>query len=81
MKIIKQKPIIFKNACDFLEFLRDVEPELYNVCAKECIYRNGICPKLQSCGYNKTTVFKENIIKLRDKYEEAIKEILEFKND
>ena len=45
----------------FLEFLRDIEPELFDVCVKECVYRNGICPELQSCGYYKTDEFNKEL--------------------
>lgn len=41
----------------FLELLRDVEPELFDVCVKECVYRNGLCPEIKSCGYNRTDAF------------------------
>lgn len=28
---------------------------------KECVYRNGLCPEIFSCGYNKTEAFKEEL--------------------
>lgn len=34
------------------------EPELYNVCVRECIYR-GHCFEINSCGYHKTHEFQE----------------------
>jgi len=45
----------------FLEALREIEPELFDVCVKECVYRNGICPEIKSCGYNKTAAFKKEL--------------------
>lgn len=41
----------------FLEELKKTEPELVEVCVPECIYRGGICPEMQSCGYNKSLDF------------------------
>ena len=32
------------------EIVKPNEPELYNVCVPECVYR-GHCPELESCGY------------------------------
>ena len=32
------------------EVVKPNEPELYNVCVPECVYR-GHCPELESCGY------------------------------
>ena len=37
----------------FLNSFRDKQPELYNACVPECVYR-GFCPELKSCGYYKT---------------------------
>lgn len=31
------------------------------VMVKECVYRNGICGEINSCGYNKTEKFKEEL--------------------
>lgn len=39
--------------------LMDREPELYATCVPECIYRNGLCPEMQSCGFNKTAAGKK----------------------
>ena len=35
-----------------------VEPELASVMVKECVYRNGLCPEMFTCGYNKTKLFE-----------------------
>lgn len=41
-----------------LEAIKELEPELYSVCVKECVYR-GFCPEMFSCKYDKTKAFKE----------------------
>jgi hypothetical protein len=28
---------------------------------RECVYRNGLCPEMFTCGYNKTEAFKEEL--------------------
>lgn len=38
-----------------------VEPELASVMVKECVYRNGLCPEMFTCGYNKTKLFEEEL--------------------
>lgn len=38
-----------------------VEPELARCMVKECVYRNGLCPEMFSCGYNKTEAFKAEL--------------------
>ena len=38
-----------------------VEPELASVMVKECVYRNGVCPEMFTCGYNKTKLFEEEL--------------------
>lgn len=45
----------------FLEALRGIEPELFDVCVKECVYRNGLCSEIKSCGYYKTPAFKKEL--------------------
>lgn len=40
---------------------KDFEPQLYKVCVKECVYRNGLCPEYKTCGYNKTEAFKREL--------------------
>lgn len=55
-----------------LEAIKDIEPELYSLCVKECVYRNGICPEVKSCGYNKTKEFEEELKKYTDGFKEQI---------
>lgn len=38
-----------------------VEPELASVMVKECVYRNGLCSEMFTCGYNKTKLFEEEL--------------------
>ena len=38
-----------------------VEPELASSMVKECVYRNGLCPEMFTCGYNKTKLFEEEL--------------------
>ena len=40
-----------------LDEIKNCEPELYQVCVPECVYR-GFCPEFKSCGYANTTAFK-----------------------
>ena len=39
----------------------ECEPELASCMVRECVYRNGLCPEMFSCGYNKTDAFKEEL--------------------
>lgn len=48
----------------FLETIKDIEPELYNICVPECIYR-GWCFEFNSCGYYKTEAFKKKLEEYR----------------
>jgi len=41
----------------FLNELAKYEHELVEACVPECIYRNGICPEFNSCGWNWTKDF------------------------
>jgi len=50
---------------EFLVAIEDREPELYAVSQPECIYR-GFCPEYKSCGYHKTSNYKENLVKYRE---------------
>lgn len=38
-----------------------IEPELSKCMVKECVYRNGFCPEMFSCGYNHTKAFEEEL--------------------
>lgn len=48
----------------FLESLKDLEPELYSVCVRECVYR-GFCPEINKCGYDKTKQFLDEVHEYR----------------
>ncbi|WP_160693148.1 thymidylate synthase ThyX [Clostridium sp. C2-6-12] len=50
---------------EVLNSIKDEEPELYNVCVPDCIYR-GWCYEFKSCGYHKTEAFKERLRIYRD---------------
>lgn len=41
----------------FLDELAKHEPELVQACVPECVYRNGICPEFNTCGWNWTEGF------------------------
>jgi hypothetical protein len=46
----------------FLNSIKDFAPELYLLCVRPCVYRNGICPEVFSpCGYNKTDKFQSEL--------------------
>ena len=38
-----------------------VEPELAAHMVRECVYRNGLCPEMFTCGYNKTQLFVKEL--------------------
>jgi hypothetical protein len=48
----------------YLDSFKDEEPELYQCCVKECIYR-GFCPEFYTCGYHKTPAFEEELREYR----------------
>ena len=37
------------------------ETELAACMVRECVYRNGLCPEMFTCGYNKTEAFKQEL--------------------
>lgn len=41
--------------------IAQVEPEMASRMVRECVYRNGLCPEMFSCGYNKTDEFKKEL--------------------
>lgn len=43
------------------DIVAPIEPELRSVCVKECVYRNGFCPEMFSCGYNHTKAFEKEL--------------------
>jgi len=48
-----------------LDEISKCEPELYELCVPECIYR-GFCPEFKCCGYSETEAFKEALRKYRE---------------
>ncbi len=48
----------------FLETIKDKEPELYNCCVKECVYR-GFCPEFHTCGYSTSNDYKRRVEEYR----------------
>lgn len=49
---------------EFLESFKENQPELYNVCVPDCIYR-GWCYEFKSCGFHKTEKFKRKLEEYR----------------
>ena len=49
-----------------------VEPELAECCVRECVYRNGLCPEMRTCGYNKTPEFKAELAAYTEGFESQI---------
>jgi hypothetical protein len=47
-----------------LEQIKESEPELYNVCVPDCIYR-GWCYEFKSCGFHKTEAYQEKLSEYR----------------
>lgn len=43
------------------DYIATREPELAKCMVKECVYRNGLCPEMFPCGYNKTPKFEEEL--------------------
>lgn len=41
--------------------IAEVEPELAQCMVKECVYRNGFCPEMFPCEYNKTETFEKEL--------------------
>ena len=37
------------------------EAELASCMVRECVYRNGLCPEMFTCGFNKTEAFKKEL--------------------
>jgi hypothetical protein len=37
------------------------ETELASCMVRECVYRNGLCPEMFTCGFNKTEAFKKEL--------------------
>ncbi len=45
---------------ELLSKLKDKEPELFQVCVPECIYR-GFCPEIKSCNWFVTEAFNKDL--------------------
>ena len=45
-----------------IDKVREVEPELANSCVRECVYRNGLCPEMKPCNFNKSSEFKIELL-------------------
>lgn len=43
---------------EFLNYLRAVEPELYDLCVPECLYR-GFCPEMICCTFADTAAYRQ----------------------
>lgn len=43
-----------------LNSIQEIEPELYQACVKDCVYR-GYCYEYKSCGYHKTEAFQKEL--------------------
>lgn len=43
------------------DYVATKEPELAQCMVKECVYRNGLCPEMFSCGYNKSSKFEKEL--------------------
>lgn len=50
---------------EFLEELKEFEPELYNVCVPDCIYR-GWCYEFKSCGFHLTQEYRKRLHEYRN---------------
>lgn len=48
-----------------LEAIREEQPELYQVCVPDCIYR-GWCYEFHSCGYHKLPQFQQRLEEYRE---------------
>ena len=58
-----------------MQEVKKVEPELYSVCVKECVYRNGLCPEMNTCGFNKKEVFTAELKEYLKGYESQVARI------
>lgn len=58
----------------FLRSIKKDHPELYFVSVRECVYRNGLCPEMNTCGYNKTKAFEIELQRYISGFENQINE-------
>lgn len=57
----------------FLDSFKDKEPELYECCVPDCVYR-GYCYEYKTCGYYKTDKYKQALNNYRKVLKEYRKE-------
>lgn len=43
------------------EKVREVDPIMASAMVRECVYRNGLCPEMFTCEFNKTDAFKKEL--------------------
>lgn len=53
---------IFGQICELVE---EQDPDLYKHLVPQCMYRGGICPEPNGCGYNKTGPFNKILTEYR----------------
>lgn len=53
---------IFGQICELVE---EQDPDLYKHLVPQCMYRGGICPEPNGCGYNKTEIFNKALIEYK----------------
>lgn len=49
--------------------IRGIDPDLANHCQPTCIFRGGICPEPNSCGFNKTELFNKQLENYKNNFE------------
>ena len=50
---------------EFLSSIKDLQPELYETCVPDCVYR-GYCYEYKSCGFFRTETYKAWLAKYRE---------------
>lgn len=60
-----------------LNELEKIDKPLRNHCVANCIYRNGICPEMNTCGFNFTGKFHKEL----KQYTERISDKVSIKNE
>lgn len=50
----------------------EVDPETGSCMVRECVYRNGFCPEIFTCGYNKTEAFKKELAEYLKGFEDQV---------
>ena len=69
---ISRKRLCTQAAPETREVMQQIKDEVTkkdkivaSAMVRDCIYRNGLCPEMQSCGYNKTEQFKKELEEYR----------------